>query len=218
MSPMIEAAVTDFPDPDSPTTPSRSPFDIEKEIPSTARTSPESVRKYVRRSRTSNNGGSGVIGQLSRDYELPYPRTLPRKKFSCLFDVLFIPYPGSLFGVLTTSLSAMSNTDSLQPAYEALVDCDEALTELESRCCQEERSPQMRALGDTLGNARAALDRDDEDGAMAEAMVHMENAGAQIGRLQVGCCAPNRMPLYSRILVNLTTAERGVKKATGAGH
>jgi hypothetical protein len=53
--PMIESAVTDFPHPDSPTMPSVRPRSTEKETPSTARTSPSRVPKYVRRSLTSRS-------------------------------------------------------------------------------------------------------------------------------------------------------------------
>ncbi len=76
----------------------------------------------------------------------------------------------------------------------------------------------MQALGDALARIRTALEGivDDHDAA-AVALLHMEDVGAEIGRLQVACCAPNRLPLYARILENLTTAQRAVNQATG-GH
>jgi hypothetical protein len=43
ISPMIERAVTDFPHPDSPTTPRVFCFSMEKLTPSTALTTPSSV-------------------------------------------------------------------------------------------------------------------------------------------------------------------------------
>jgi hypothetical protein len=46
----------------------------------------------------------------------------------------------------------------------------------------------------------------------------LENAGAQIGHLQVGCCALDRMPLYAEMLVELTKAQRAVTKTQGLGH
>src|SRR5918992_1831350 len=52
---MIERTVTDLPQPDSPTMPSISPTSTSKETPSTARTSPARVLKYVWRSRTSSS-------------------------------------------------------------------------------------------------------------------------------------------------------------------
>src|SRR5262245_37274370 len=54
--PMIDSAVTDLPQPDSPTMPSVSPLSTEKLTPSTARTAPSRVMKYVRRSSTSSRG------------------------------------------------------------------------------------------------------------------------------------------------------------------
>ncbi len=54
MSPMIESAVTDLPQPDSPTIPSVWPRSTEKLTPSTARTTPSRVKKCVCRSRTSS--------------------------------------------------------------------------------------------------------------------------------------------------------------------
>ena len=53
---MIERLVTDFPEPDSPTTPSVSPGRSSKLTPSTARTVRPSSRKYVRSSRTEMRG------------------------------------------------------------------------------------------------------------------------------------------------------------------
>ena len=53
MRPMIESAVTDLPQPDSPTIPSVLPLSTSNEMPSTALTTPSRVKKCVRRSRTS---------------------------------------------------------------------------------------------------------------------------------------------------------------------
>jgi hypothetical protein len=50
---MIVRQVTLLPQPDSPTRPSVFPFSTEKLTPSTAWTTPSSVRKLVRRSLTS---------------------------------------------------------------------------------------------------------------------------------------------------------------------
>src|SRR6185295_18831893 len=49
----FESAVTDFPEPDSPTRPRVRPRPIEKLTPSTAFTTPSSVKKWVWRSWTS---------------------------------------------------------------------------------------------------------------------------------------------------------------------
>ncbi len=113
----------------------------------------------------------------------------------------------------------MTTTDKLKPAYAALDDCDAALEELDSLCCRPERSPRMAALAETLAATRAGLDRvgDDQHGA-DETLAHIEDAGAQIGWLQVGCCAPARLPLYRTLLEGLTVTQRSLTRATGGGH
>ena len=59
-SPRMLMAVTDLPEPDSPTTAKTSPRWTSKDTPSTARTSPSSVGNVVCRSRTdSSTRGSG---------------------------------------------------------------------------------------------------------------------------------------------------------------
>src|ERR1700681_195349 len=55
MSRMSDMAVTDLPQPDSPTMPSVSPSSTWKETPSTARLIPSGVRKWVCRFWTSSN-------------------------------------------------------------------------------------------------------------------------------------------------------------------
>src|SRR5262245_30964340 len=59
--PMIERDVTDLPQPDSPTIPSTDPSSTSNETPSTARTSPSRVLKWVRRSSTSSSANSGFL-------------------------------------------------------------------------------------------------------------------------------------------------------------
>ena len=46
----------------------------------------------------------------------------------------------------------------------------------------------------------------------------LEDMGAAIGRLQVGCCTEKRMPLYARMLDDLTAAQIAVARATGTAH
>ena len=58
--PMIESAVTDLPQPDSPTIPSVLPCSTAKLTPSTARTTPSRVKKCVWRSSTSSSGHLGL--------------------------------------------------------------------------------------------------------------------------------------------------------------
>src|SRR4026208_796390 len=63
--PMIAMPVSDFPAPDSPTTPSPSPGASENEMPSTAVSVPRRVGNSTRRSFTSSSGSLiGTAGQL----------------------------------------------------------------------------------------------------------------------------------------------------------
>src|SRR5712691_11906326 len=58
MSRMTDIIVTLFPEPDSPTMPSTSPWSRVNETPSTARTRPSSVRKETWRSLTSRSSSA----------------------------------------------------------------------------------------------------------------------------------------------------------------
>lgn len=112
----------------------------------------------------------------------------------------------------------MIDPAALTQAFSALDECGVALDELEARCCEPSRSPRMKALAETLGEARgliAGLTADADEDAVRTTL---EDAGAQIGRLQVACCAPARIPLYATILEGLMTTQRAVDRAFGTGH
>ena len=105
------------------------------------------------------------------------------------------------------------------PALVALDACDTMATKLDKQCCDPGRSPQMSRLTDTLRLIRSSLGRIDDNPATADVAIgQIEDAGAQIGRLQVSCCTPARMKLYSGILKELTTAQLAINDARGAGH
>ena len=53
--------VTDLPEPDSPTIATTSPGATVNDTPSTAATTPSSVRKRTRRSRTSSSGSAALM-------------------------------------------------------------------------------------------------------------------------------------------------------------
>lgn len=74
----------------------------------------------------------------------------------------------------------------------------------------------MRHLADTLNGIRSLLEEGNPD--LDTLVLALEDAGSQIGRLQVGCCTAARMPLYSDTLVNLTTIQLAVTSAAGLGH
>ncbi len=61
-----------------------------------------------------------------------------------------------------------------------------------------------------LGSAR--------DGDGSSVIATLEDAGAQIGSLQVTCCAPSRLPLYARMLEDLTSAQRTVTSRLELDH
>jgi hypothetical protein len=113
----------------------------------------------------------------------------------------------------------MTNLPTLEPAFAALDDCDAALIKLDKMCCDPGRSPRMKRLAMTLAEARSALTGLANGSSGGPVTVsHLEDAGSQLGSLQVGCCAPSRMPLYARMLENLTDIQRSVASHQGTGH
>ena len=113
----------------------------------------------------------------------------------------------------------MTYGQPLAAAFAALEGCESALVKLDKLCCEPGRSPSMQALSQTLSDARAGLGRVAVDEkAAGSALFHLEEAGAQIGRLQVGCCAPSRLPLYATFLESLTTAQIAINQSRGLGH
>ena len=110
-------------------------------------------------------------------------------------------------------------TDPLDEARDALDDFEEALAKLDAGCCDPGRSPRMRALADSLTASRRALENVTPEGETADGVTAiLENMGARIGQLQVGCCTEKRMPLYARMLADLTTTQIAVARATGTNH
>lgn len=110
-------------------------------------------------------------------------------------------------------------TQALDDARRALDDFEEALAKLDAGCCDPGRSPRMLALAEALAVSRKALD---EVGAEADSARGLngvlEDMGAAIGRLQVGCCTEKRMPLYARMLDDLAVTQISVARATGTAH
>ncbi|NNF65034.1 MAG: hypothetical protein HKN07_12370 [Acidimicrobiia bacterium] len=110
----------------------------------------------------------------------------------------------------------MSNPDPMSTALATLDKCDATLVRLDKMCCDPGRSPQMARLAETLRETRTHLGAgiDEADRALSK----LEAAGSQLGRLQVGCCAPARMPLYSSMLEGFTEIQIAVNSARGQGH
>ena len=112
----------------------------------------------------------------------------------------------------------MSQTN-FSPAFDALDSCDAALDELDRLCCEPGRSPRMQALGAKLQDARRELTVLNGGSADPKATLSLlEAAGADVGSLQVGCCAPGRLPLYTEMLEALTTAQLSINRGLGQGH
>lgn len=100
-----------------------------------------------------------------------------------------------------------------------LDDAEKTLTGLEKLCCQPERSPAMQAIADDLSAARSEFASFEGDVTDADSIVaRLEETGSRIGKLQVGCCAPARMPLYADLLASLTELQRAANAQVGRGH
>jgi len=113
----------------------------------------------------------------------------------------------------------MADTGTIRDALQALDACDAALRTLDLRCCEPGRSPSMKRLASTLSDARQGIaELNTESQNAASAIESLEDAGAQVGRLQVGCCAPNRLSLYVELLEGLTVAQLEVNGSLGRGH
>ena len=63
--PMMARAVTDLPEPDSPTTANTSPRLMSKEMPSTGLTTPSGVSKWAFRPRIESRAASVVVGLVT---------------------------------------------------------------------------------------------------------------------------------------------------------
>ena len=113
----------------------------------------------------------------------------------------------------------MSETPTYENALEAVGKAEVALAELDANCCVPGRSPRMAKLSDTLSEVRAGIGGLEEDpSGSTDTLAHLEDAGAQIGSLQIGCCAPSRLPLYAEMLKELTGAQRTIKRTLDLAH
>lgn len=74
----------------------------------------------------------------------------------------------------------------------------------------------MKALETTLASVRERLSDVEADPETADAIIaSLRKAGAEIGELQIECCAPSRMPLYADLLAGLSRTQRMVTAANG---
>lgn len=112
------------------------------------------------------------------------------------------------------------NIDSnFAQAFAWLDSADEAVRELHENCCQPLKSPRMETLTSTLTAVRAQLAHAAHDAEVAgEVVAILQDAGAQLGHLQVDCCAPARMKLYATTLENLSKIQRLLKRTFKLEH
>lgn len=104
-------------------------------------------------------------------------------------------------------------------AFASLDVADEAVRELHENCCQPLKSPRMEMLTSTLTAVRAQLADASHDADVArEVVAILQDAGAQLGHLQVDCCAPARMTLYATSLENLSKIQRLLKRTFKLEH
>lgn len=72
----------------------------------------------------------------------------------------------------------------------------------------------MATLRTKLDGVRELLAEAPTDAVPGDAALSgLEQAGAMIGALQVGCCAPDRLPLYTRMLDQLTEIQIGINRS-----
>lgn len=110
----------------------------------------------------------------------------------------------------------MTDLSRFTPALEA---AEDAVRELHEGCCQPLRSPRMEHLARTIGSARDRLGQMRDDPEIALQVVGiLQDAGAQLGYLQVACCAPDRMKLYSTTLESLSKTQRLITRTFGLDH
>ena len=76
----------------------------------------------------------------------------------------------------------------------------------------------MAAVSATLDEFETRIAQPLDDDAGEQAVALLEDAGAQIGALQVLCCAPARMPLYADFLEGLMQTQRALNRSLGKGH
>lgn len=113
----------------------------------------------------------------------------------------------------------MGEIHSFAAGVAELERAEDVVRELHADCCQPLRSPRMETLSDTLGKARRALGdlNGDRDGA-GEVIAFLEDAGAQLGYLQVACCTPVRTKLYTSALESLGKTQRLIKRVLDLDH
>jgi hypothetical protein len=94
----------------------------------------------------------------------------------------------------------------------------EIADELHAGCCQPLRSPRMERLSDTLDTAYSEMAQLNDEPAASSVVALLEDAGAQLGSLQVACCSPARNKLYTEALEHLSKTQRLIKRTFDLEH
>ena len=114
---------------------------------------------------------------------------------------------------------AMSEQALVEAGLAELQEARDLADELHAGCCDPGRSPRMETLTKTLETAHTAISEIEGDRAAAERAVSLlEDAGAQLGFLQVACCTPARTRLYTESLDRLSKTQRMIKRALDLDH
>jgi len=109
--------------------------------------------------------------------------------------------------------------DPIDSARAALTECEAIVDRLHKMCCAPRRSPSIIAIKESIASARHDLEGHAPDAdAVDSSIATVTDIGSEIGRLQIGCCAPARMPLYADALTHLMTVQRSLKRSIGRGH
>lgn len=96
---------------------------------------------------------------------------------------------------------------------------EEIASELHAGCCQPLRSPRMEKLAETVRQAHEEMAKLSEGpDSPSRVVALLEDAGGQLGFLQVACCSPARLELYAEALLKLGTVQRVVTRAHDLEH
>ena len=112
----------------------------------------------------------------------------------------------------------MSEQSRFATGLAELQRAQEIAEELHAGCCQPLRSPRMEKLSDTLERAHSELAQLHDEPAAPSLVLLLEDAGAQLGSLQVACCSPARNKLYTEALEHLSKTQRLIKRTFDLEH
>ena len=105
------------------------------------------------------------------------------------------------------------------PSFDAtLGDIAKATKRLHLMCCEAERSPRFASIRERLDAIQSDLSTSPDDEIIERSLEAIQEIGAEIGRLQVACCAKARMPLYDTVLRSFNDIHTELNRIRGTGH